>query len=788
MKKNEEEILSKTRGSRQSFWGWFGLSFLAIFIVPIPVFATDYTSNSFIVRDPILSNDGGLSTSTSFTYLSSTGQTVLGSSTSTSFTQNSGFLYFSDITSPTLSATAGDSQASLSWTAATSNFGFSIASYEVGQSTGSGGPYTFTNVGNVLSSTRTGLTNGTTYYFVIQAIDNVGDTVATSTEQSVTPIASTAGGTAGGGGSFLNTLGSLFTPTSPNEEPPFKIIINNQDKFTTFPIVDLSLDGGPNAVKMAISNTPDFIGVSQQDYKTEIKDWNLCPNLLDETCPEEEKTYTVYAKFYSKYGVGTDIVSDNIIFKKETTVIDEVVEIIEKIPETITEVSKEIISEIIEEIIKPTLPDFVLEPGKITGDIKLIFTGIILKPGKISKIIEPIFTDLISPKKIKEIPLAFKEQFELISSKIARGIISAPLPKEVKLLVQKFPKLGNVFEKVGISKISDIKKLKNVKLILPSLSQTIAFIHGINILEYTTLPSTRFLPITNLPVEIKKEIPTEIVFAGSQNVDFNIKIDINDRGEVKQKINTISRKPLQLTVVPENPVKTIKGYMVFKKRNKQSSLESFFSYIKDSFIISPVSARGINIEEEFVLVEFEYTDPDGDGVYTAEINTPAVEGEYEIITIMDYQDESLGQKELRLVTVIDPEGYIYEAGGGKNQTRIREATISMFWENPQTKKFELWPAKEYLQENPQVTGYSGEYSFLVPEGVYYLQVEAENYDTYIGEPFQVTEGVGVHENIELRGKYYWIKRIDWKMTIILILFALLTYNFYKDKKFRKEKC
>ncbi len=57
--------------------------------------AEEYSSASFILRDPIISIEGGRSTSPSFEYFSSTGQTVLGENTSSSFVSRAGFLYFS---------------------------------------------------------------------------------------------------------------------------------------------------------------------------------------------------------------------------------------------------------------------------------------------------------------------------------------------------------------------------------------------------------------------------------------------------------------------------------------------------------------------------------------------------------------------------------------------------------------------------------------------------------------------------------------------------------------------
>jgi len=183
------------------------------------------------------------------------------------------------------------------------------------------------------------------------------------------------------------------------------------------------------------------------------------------------------------------------------------------------------------------------------------------------------------------------------------------------------------------------------------------------------------------------------------------------------------------------------------------------------------------------LQEFDYTDEDQDGIYTASIQTPLVEGEYEIITVMDYKDIKIGKKEIRLITVVDPEGYVYEKIGNQ-ELRILGAVVSLYWQNPQTKQYELWPSKNYQQENPQTTDITGKYSFLVPEGDYYLRVVAKEYQNYEEKAFEVLAGGGVHSNIELKTKSWWMKIVDFKIIISILLIAvivLLLYNFYRDK-------
>ncbi|WP_127532587.1 cellulase family glycosylhydrolase [Paenibacillus kobensis] len=84
-----------------------------------------------------------------------------------------------------LSATAGNGQATLTWTGSTG-----ATSYNVKRSTSNGGPYTTVATGvSVTSYTNTALTNGTTYYYVVSAVNSAGES-ANSSQASATPQAS----------------------------------------------------------------------------------------------------------------------------------------------------------------------------------------------------------------------------------------------------------------------------------------------------------------------------------------------------------------------------------------------------------------------------------------------------------------------------------------------------------------------------------------------------------------------------------------------------------------------
>ncbi len=83
-----------------------------------------------------------------------------------------------------LTATAGNVQVSLSWTASSG-----AASYNVKRSTANGGPYTAVATSVTATSyTDTGLVNGTTYYYVVTAVNANGES-GNSNQASATPTA-----------------------------------------------------------------------------------------------------------------------------------------------------------------------------------------------------------------------------------------------------------------------------------------------------------------------------------------------------------------------------------------------------------------------------------------------------------------------------------------------------------------------------------------------------------------------------------------------------------------------
>jgi hypothetical protein len=82
-----------------------------------------------------------------------------------------------------LTATAGNAQVALTWTASAN-----ATSYHVKRATVTGGPYTQISAPSTTNFTDTGLTNTTTYFYVVSAL-NTGGESANSTQASATPTA-----------------------------------------------------------------------------------------------------------------------------------------------------------------------------------------------------------------------------------------------------------------------------------------------------------------------------------------------------------------------------------------------------------------------------------------------------------------------------------------------------------------------------------------------------------------------------------------------------------------------
>ena len=217
-----------------------------LFLSACSAYADEFISTDYRMLDPVI-QPAGYATSSGYQLWSTLAEVVLGTSTASSFSLGAGFLRFPLATKPTVTATAGAAQVVLSWTASTGFLGLTPSGYTVGQSVVSGGPYSYTSLGNVLTSTQTGLSNGIPYYFIVVVKDIFGNAVATSTEATATPAASGGGGGgSGGGGGENNRAPFVFGPII--DIPSLQIIPKVCEKTAT----DMDCDGRVDIIDFSI--------------------------------------------------------------------------------------------------------------------------------------------------------------------------------------------------------------------------------------------------------------------------------------------------------------------------------------------------------------------------------------------------------------------------------------------------------------------------------------------------------------------------------------------------------
>ena len=255
------------------------ISFLYVFNISI---ADEYISADFKIVDEASTYGGGYSASSDYTMESALGYANSSTSSASSYNLNPFFVNYPIVSIPIVLSTVGSSQVGLSWTASVGQLGWNVSGYNVGVSTVPGGPYTFSSsLGNVLSSTRTGLTNGTTYYFVIRVEDAFGNIVATSSEVSATPVASVTPPSGGGGG---------WLP--PIIIPPQVVPIAT----TTIPTKPICKAYMAKSIKLGAANDPAEV----KKLQTFLKNYEGFTT-LSVTGFYDQSSYNAVKKFQAKY-------------------------------------------------------------------------------------------------------------------------------------------------------------------------------------------------------------------------------------------------------------------------------------------------------------------------------------------------------------------------------------------------------------------------------------------------------------------------------------------------------
>jgi len=161
------------------------------------------------------------------------------------------------------------------------------------------------------------------------------------------------------------------------------------------------------------------------------------------------------------------------------------------------------------------------------------------------------------------------------------------------------------------------------------------------------------------------------------------------------------------------------------------------------------------------------------------VNAPLQKGEHSLIVTVIYEDGSIDTISTNMT--VDPYGYIYErrrVSGEMREIRIPGAIVTLFWFNPTANAWEKWDGESFNQKNPQITQETGEYVFMVPQGIYYIQVEKDGYYLKKTEAFETEEIVSKNimlEPLSISEQWFW-----WACLLLIGLISGL-YFFIKKR-------
>jgi hypothetical protein len=297
-------------------------------------------------------------------------------------------------------------------------------------------------------------------------------------------------------------------------------------------------------------------------------------------------------------------------------------------------------------------------------------------------------------------------------------------PTIIVNILNKYPELESKFKELSIVSVSDIQKLANRPIEIPTINN-----------------------INDLPSE------TVIAQSGNGTVPVVSSIVLANSGIIEQRLKTTVGSDIKFAIKPISKVKSVIGKIVLKRSLIDTAIELPVSEQTASVFLSFKKAFGQETNE-LVLKTFAYTDNDNDGIYTADVALPETEGVYDVKTTIDYEDSKLGKKEVNIVAVVDEEGYVYEKIKGK-EARLPDVTISIMDAITNT----LWNAKKYNQINPQITNETGKYAFILPKGKYYITAEHKDYEKYTSKTFEVKNSTGVYERISMQEKKWVFGRL-----------------------------
>lgn len=85
-----------------------------------------------------------------------------------------------------------------------------------------------------------------------------------------------------------------------------------------------------------------------------------------------------------------------------------------------------------------------------------------------------------------------------------------------------------------------------------------------------------------------------------------------------------------------------------------------------------------------------------------------------------------------------------------NKNSLKDAKVTLYYLEPTTNVWTVWDGASYGQLNPQTTNEKGQFNLFVPEGKYYLKVDAEHYRTLISDVFEIKGSMPILSSLKMK--------------------------------------
>lgn len=119
-------------------------------------------------------------------------------------------------------------------------------------------------------------------------------------------------------------------------------------------------------------------------------------------------------------------------------------------------------------------------------------------------------------------------------------------------------------------------------------------------------------------------------------------------------------------------------------------------------------------------------------------------GTYSLTAVSTDGGGNTSSRALGMITIQAPAKITHKGAA------VEKATVSVFYQDVETKTWSLWDAPAYSQANPLQTDTTGEYGFFLPAGTYYLKIRAAGYREVLSSIFTLNQPQVVGADIALK--------------------------------------